>query len=93
MCGGPKNSIRTLAGLAQLIAPEIIQQTDAPRVVAPPQITCARCHAQVDAGYEWCPRCGASLRATTCAYCGRRVAAGLDDCPSCGAPISNRATA
>lgn len=91
MCGGLGNSFRTLAGLAQLIAPEIIPQTDVPRVVTPPQVTCARCDARVDAGYIWCPHCGASLRATPCAYCGRRVAAGRDDCPSCGAPVMERA--
>ena len=89
MCGNP---FGTLTQLARVL--DIAPQVETPvRVVAPPQITCARCHAQVDAGYDWCPRCGASLRATTCAYCGRRVAAGVDDCPSCGAPISNRATA
>lgn len=91
MCGGPGNSLRTIAGLARLIAPVIISQTDAPRVAAPLQITCARCDARVDAGYDWCPRCGASLRATTCAYCGRRIAAGRDDCSSCGAPVLERA--
>ena len=91
MCGNP---FGTLANLARAIASETpaLSSTNL-RVDAPPQINCAHCHARVDAAYEWCPHCGASLRATPCAYCGRRVAAGLDDCPSCGAPIQIPATA
>jgi predicted amidophosphoribosyltransferase len=83
MCGNPFGALNQLAR-----ALDMTPQTSTPvRVVAPPQVTCVRCHARVDASYEWCPHCGASLRATPCAYCGRRVAAGLGSCPSCGAPI------
>ena len=88
MCGSPFGALNQLAR-----ALDMTPQTGIPvRVVAPPQVTCVRCDARVDAGYDWCPDCGASLRAIPCAYCGRRIAAGLDNCPSCGAPAMGRAT-
>ncbi len=88
MCGNPFGN---LSQLARLIAPEIMSPTTPPRAAATPQITCPRCHAQLNPGYEWCPHCGATLHVTTCAYCGRLIKAGLDDCPSCGAPVMSRA--
>ncbi len=83
MCGNPFGALNQLAR-----ALDMTPQTGTPvRVVTPPQVICARCDARVDAGYEWCPHCGAALRATSCAYCGRRVVAGRDSCSTCGAPI------
>ncbi len=89
MCGNPFGN---LSQLARMIAPDVSVPTAQPRAVVSPPMTCPRCHAPVNPGYEWCPHCGASLHATTCAYCGRSINAALDDCPSCGAPVMGRAT-
>lgn len=83
MCGNP---LGRLSDLARLITPQVITPTVQSTSAVAPQITCVRCHAQVNPGYEWCPHCGAALHAMTCTYCGESIKAGLDDCPLCGAP-------
>ena len=94
MCGrGFGNFI--FPALAGLLAAETLAGSQPTTQPVSSQAVCPGCHAPVMAGFEWCPRCGHSLRgqptarvaARFCAYCGRALASGDQVCPSCGAPV------
>jgi hypothetical protein len=52
-------------------------------VRAPLPESCPECHATVESGFNYCPKCSCQLR-PACPYCQRAVHAGDLHCPHCG---------
>ena len=48
--------------------------------------TCQNCRHTVEAGYAFCPHCGAKVTPPACQYCGQQLRPEMRFCAQCGAP-------
>ncbi|HML35168.1 zinc ribbon domain-containing protein [Sporomusa sphaeroides] len=58
---------------------------NAPSAPAVGQEPCPKCTRPVQAGFKFCPACGASLEPAACKGCGAKLPPAAAFCPGCGA--------
>jgi RNA polymerase subunit RPABC4/transcription elongation factor Spt4 len=59
-----------------------------PTVAAKKSSSCPACQKPVEAGFVYCPHCGASLQ-KACPSCGKPAESDWKVCPRCGAPLKS----
>lgn len=74
---------RTLWTVVALVVPWGLGALLYMLVRAPQPQSCPQCHAPVESGFNYCPRCSCQLH-PACPYCQRAVHAGDLHCPYCG---------
>lgn len=58
----------------------------APASAVPAAITCQNCQHTVEAGFAFCPQCGAKVTPAACRYCGAQLKPERRLCAQCGGP-------
>ena len=54
------------------------------------RVRCQICYHSVNAGFAFCPHCGARIAPPTCRYCGQQLDREMAYCPHCGGPAKRR---
>jgi hypothetical protein len=67
----------------------LIVRSDAPRAsrTSRPEQTCPKCSKPVNAGFAYCPHCGAPMQ-NVCPGCGKKAEEGWKVCPHCGQKLA-----
>lgn len=51
------------------------------------QNQCEHCGATLEAGQQFCSKCGASVKSAVCPFCGKKIRLGDTFCSSCGTKL------
>ena len=74
-----------IGNLIGLLIYLILRSDTEPKAKAPLELqTCQKCLKVVDAGFQFCPHCGAKMDKSVCPKCEKKVEEDWKACPHCG---------